>query len=185
MSTSVTITGKILRDRTDDARRNYESFVISTYVSSSVGKDHERHVHVSNYAANAKSSAHRMLTKSYSSASEALNASTDIIKKKLARDRIEVDTFSKSFTDASELVDYMQKKGLKLTVAQLATIKNDFNAFLATSEAKDSAMSEVAEEDRFAASIERQLSGEEMSELEERVGFGQNTKANNSGWGLF
>ena len=183
-STNVTITGKVLRDKDDNARRNYESFVISTYITSRFAK-HERHMHISNYAANAKSSAHRMLTKRYDTSAEALEASSDLIKKKLARNRVEISEFSKSFTDASELVDFMQKTGLKVTVSQLATIKNDFNSFLAYAEAKDEEIGATSREDYFIGSIERQLSGEEIIELEEKSGFGRNTKMNNSNWGSF
>lgn len=180
----ISITGKILRDKTDNLRRNYESFVISV-VEKTKYSECSRHIHISNYAANARSSAHKMTVQEYTTSEKALSASADLIKRKLARDRVEIDSFAKSFTSVSELMDFIYDKKLRLTVVQLATIKNDIVSFIETSKEKDDLIDAKSKAEHFEASIERQLSEDELLAAEERSGFGKSTKLANSKWGSF
>lgn len=182
---NISIAGKILRDKADNTRRNYESFVISVVETTKFAK-HEQHIHISNYAANGRSAAHKMTAREYDSSAEALKASSELIKRKLDRDRVEIDSFAESFSDSAGLIGFITKKGLKLTIAQIATIKNSVSSFVARVASSEAEFDASNKEEHFMASIEKQLDEDALLAMEERSGFGKSTKeANSSKWGLF
>lgn len=179
----ISIAGKVMRDKDDAIRRNFESFVISVFKETRF-KTHETHLHIINYAANAKSAAHRMLTDEYATSAEAMKASADKVAAKLAKNRVESTKFADTFTDVNKLTEFMQSLGLKITIANLKTIENHINAF-AMRVADEEEMEAESREEHFVATIEKQLSSDELTALEEASGFGKETKAMNPNWGMF
>lgn len=184
----ISIAGKILRDKDDARRRNFETFVVSVFVETKF-KTEETHLHVTNYAVKATSSMHRLITKEYKTSAEALAAHANKAKDKLARNRVETKSFAQTVNSVKELTDFMTDTGLRLTVANIKTFENHLNSFELETTAKHAAIAAEAEteteEDFFASKIARELSDEDLSALEERVGFGRTTKANNPNWGMF
>ena len=103
MTATVEVFGDILRDSTNESKRNYVNLQI-------VVKDEERFVmayHLTNYAPNAATLLHRLTIKSYTSLTECDRAYTEKRMAKLSKDRVVFKTVSKKYEGTEESMKEM------------------------------------------------------------------------------
>lgn len=179
----IDIAGKILRDKDDIQRRNYESFVISAYEEF----EHERfeyHIQINNYAVNAKSPAHKMQTNKFKDLESANLYCSEKIKEKLARNRVVKDAFAKT-VDFSSLNKFLVT-GFKISMERAQTIKNDIQSAYDAAKKKADTLAALAarKEEYFEEKIKSELKGRSVEEVDAASSFGKNAK-DNPLWGLF
>lgn len=181
----IDIVGKILRDKEDVNRRNYESFVISMYHKFE-HSEFSRHVLVNNYMISARGVKHKTIVEWFDDAEDARDACAKKCKEKLARDRVEykkvhdIHEFEMdvSFVDSFTAV---LVNNFRLTIGQAKAIAIEIATKFATEKMKEDAITSKAttREEYFEEKIRQ-----ELTEPIIEKSFGKNAK-DNPLWGLF
>ncbi|EOF9313014.1 hypothetical protein ACK2J6_001184 [Vibrio fluvialis] len=171
---NITITGSVLRDKTDSSKRNYVNLVLSAKKGEG-----SLFYHITNWQANAKSNVHRMKLNEFTSFESAMESWNDTQKRKLDRDRIEHKKVMEEFTDLDEMEKSLTDTLYRFTIVNVRKLKNKITNEI------DQAAEEA--ELSFDERMERRLEeAEDFSVLEREAGVGKETAAmTGSNWGMF
>lgn len=200
MTATIDVFGEILRDKTNESKRNYVNLQV-------VIKDGERFVmayHLTNYAPNAATLLHRLTIKSYTSHSECDRAYTEKRMAKLGKDRIVFKSIAKQYegTEESmkEMSDLLSDIHCKVEIKKARAFCKGILARIEASKPKPEPKPEPEvylhpdddDEDYFDDPSPDQSDGshssvteDDLVEKERASSLGKSTSAKNAGWGLF
>jgi len=200
MTATVEVFGDILRDSTNESKRNYVNLQI-------VVKDDGRFVmayHLTNYAPNAATLLHRLTIKSYTSLTECDRAYTEKRMAKLGKDRVVFKTVSKKYegTEESlkEMSDMLSDIHFKVEIKKARAFCKGIMSRIEASKPKPEPEPEPItsylhpddeEEESFfddhddPESSPPSMTEDDLVEKERASSLGKSTSAKNAGWGLF
>ena len=201
MTATVEVFGDILRDSTNESKRNYVNLQI-------VVKDDGRFVmayHLTNYAPNAATLLHRLTIKSYTSLTECDRAYIEKRMAKLGKDRAVFKTVSKKYegTEESlkEMSDMLSDIHFKVEIKKARAFCKGIMSRIEASKPKptpapepvaayihpedddESLFDELDHEDTEASTPS--MTEDDLVERERASSLGKSTSAKNAGWGLF